>query len=369
MIDPASGNPRSIRLAASADAEGGGSGESVTLIELASIFLRYWRTIGVLSLGVGLVAAGTALLKPRTYTASAAFSPQATDAGRTGLLGVAAQFGVVVPELTQYDSPEFYAELLTTRAVLSVVVQARYRVVVGSDTMVGSFAELNRVPGATAAARNDLAVRRLREALSVTARPQSGVVRIAVRARWAPLAEQVVLKLIGLVNEFNLKTRQSLGAAERVFIESRVEAAEADLRGAEDRLQGFLQQNREFRNSPHLTFTYDRLQREVGMRQALYTTLAEAYEQARIKEVRNTPLITVFEPPVMPVRADSRGVLLRWFLGLLIGALVGITTAFARESVLESRERHPEAFRQFLELRREVRVGLRTLRTWRASGK
>jgi uncharacterized protein involved in exopolysaccharide biosynthesis len=108
------------------------------------------------------------------------------------------------------------------------------------------------------------------------------------------------------VDSFNLKSRQSQASQERRFTEQRLTQAQADKRQAEDELQAFLQRNRDFRSSPQLSFAYDRLADNVSLRQQLYTTLAQSYEQARIEEVRDTPVITIVEPPMLPARPDPR---------------------------------------------------------------
>ena len=47
------------------------------------------------------------------------------------------------------------------------------------------------------------------------------------------------------------------------------------------------------------------------------------YEQARIDEVRNTPVITVVEPPDLPTRPNPRRTVLKGLLGLIVGLLMG----------------------------------------------
>ena len=82
-------------------------------------------------------------------------------------------------------------------------------------------------------------------------------------------------------------------------------------------------------NSPQLTFENDRLERQVFMRQELVTAMAQAYEQARIDEVRNTPLITVIDRPEPAALPDPRW-LLEIVLGLSLGMMVGFGLAFVR---------------------------------------
>jgi capsule polysaccharide export protein KpsE/RkpR len=102
------------------------------------------------------------------------------------------------------------------------------------------------------------------------------------------------------------------------------------LRASEDRLLAFSQANRRIQDSPDLIAQRARLERDVTMQQQIYTTLAQAYEQAKIEEVRDTPVLTVITPPEVPARPDSRrlavkGALLTALL-LLFGVGVAITT-------------------------------------------
>ena len=112
--------------------------------------------------------------------------------------------------------------------------------------------------------------------------------------------------MIAQVDSFNLKSRQSQASAERRFTERRVAEAQAEARQAQDELQAFLQRNRDFRSSSQLNFAYERLADNVSLRQQIYTSVAQAYEQARIEEVRDTPVITLVEAPMLPARPDSR---------------------------------------------------------------
>ena len=97
-------------------------------------------------------------------------------------------------------------------------------------------------------------------------------------------------------------------------------------------MQDFMQRNRDWRNSPQLVFTHDRLDREVSMRQAVYTTLVQSYEAARIDEVRNTPVITVMEPPDVPAKPDPRLALLKSLLAGIVGLALGAFFAAVRQA-------------------------------------
>jgi uncharacterized protein involved in exopolysaccharide biosynthesis len=161
--------------------------------------------------------------------------------------------------------------------------------------------------------------------------------------------------------------RQSQASAERKFTEARLAEGAEELRIAENRLQGFLQGNREFGGSPALGFERDRLNREVAMRQQIYTSLAQAYEQAKIDEVRESPVITVLNPPIEPARPDPRGLVSRGLAGIVLGGMLGIFFALLRTYLARTRELDPDDFGEFAELSRQTLDDLK--RPWKPAAR
>jgi uncharacterized protein involved in exopolysaccharide biosynthesis len=62
----------------------------------------------------------------------------------------------------------------------------------------------------------------------------------------------------------------------------------------------------------------------VQVKQEVYLTLAKAYEEARIAEVRDIPVLTVIDSAVAPVRRSFPRRKLNTLLGLLLGAIGGL---------------------------------------------
>lgn len=289
---------------------------------LVDVLLRHRRHALVPPVIAVAAVLALTLMQARFYTSTASFMPQ-TRSAPAALSGLAAQLGVALPAAEATRSPAFYADLLRTRQLLTRVVDAR-----SSDAML--IERLAR-SGRTPALRREDAVRRLRNLMTVDLVQRTGVIRVAVRAPGPVLARDIVVRLIDELNTFNLDVRRSQASAERQFTEQRVAQIRQELRDAEDRLQTFLQRNREFASSPQLRFEQDRLAREVAMRQQLYTSLSQAHEQAKIDEIRDTPVIVVVEGPEAPVKPDSRGLLRKGFLALLGGLVLGTALAFAKE--------------------------------------
>ncbi len=249
------------------------------------------------------------LLMPRTWTASGAFRPQTPGLRSSSLAGLAAQFGVSLPLDQEQESPDFYADLLKSRAVLRPIAVARFAGTAGGDS--ATLIQLFDIHQATPARDLDETVRQLQQKIAVSTGLKTGVITFSVTARSAELAAVLATRILAQIDTFNLVTRQTRAHLERGFTETRVQSALGDLRGAEDRLTGFLRSNRDYRNAPELLFQHDRLERDVTLRQQVYTELVQSLERSRIEEVRDTPVITVVDPPLLPARPDSRRIVLK----------------------------------------------------------
>jgi uncharacterized protein involved in exopolysaccharide biosynthesis len=290
-----------------------------------------WLLVVTTAFMVLLIAAPRAM-RPRMYSATAGFIPQATQPG-SNLAGFAAQFGIDVGARQPGQSPEFYAEYVSSRPVLRRAVESKYVFRSGGATREIDLVEFYETAGASRREQIEAAVDELQRNLSVGISRQSGVVRLELRARNAWMSRQILSRLIELVNEFNVETRQSQAALERQFIEARLRETEAELRRSENALQIFLQRNRQFQNSPAFAFEHERLERDMRLRGELYASVMQAYEQARVQEVRNTPVVTVVERPEVPTRPVPRrlgaGIVLGLVMGLVFGAIAAFTVELA----------------------------------------
>jgi uncharacterized protein involved in exopolysaccharide biosynthesis len=220
------------------------------------------------------------------------------------------------------------------------------------------------VEGATAALRRDAAIDRLEKDLELSPSTRTNVVNVRASASSPELAQQLNRRLLALLGEFNLRRRQSRASEERRFAEERLSSVKAELRVAEDRLQTFLQSNRDYENSPSLVFSYERLQADVVLLRQVVLTLQQSAEQAKIEEVRDTPTITLVESSSLPVRPDGRGTIKFALIGAFLGTFLGIAIAFVRETLSRPRVRATSDYEEFVRLRREALADL--LHPWRA---
>jgi uncharacterized protein involved in exopolysaccharide biosynthesis len=147
------------------------------------------------------------------------------------------------------------------------------------------------------------------------------------------------------------------------MLEQRTAEARANLNTAEGHLLDFLVRNRNYDNSPELKFQFERLSREVSGRQQLYITLAQSYEKARIDEIRDTPLLTVIEPPNLPTGPKPRWTVLKTLVGAIVGMLIAIFIGFVRAAFRRNARAGSRDEAEFQVLWRDTLRDLR--RPWR----
>jgi len=325
------------------------------------VLLRYRVLIVVLGFLFAVKEVYDVMRTPHYYSTDADFMAQGAK-GQSQISGIARQFGINLGG-EGGDTPQFYMDLINSRSILGEVVKKEYELKTDSGVFRGNLIELFGSRTLKPRERLPVAIEHLKKQINVVSSPKTGVMTLTVNASTPEMAVQIANNILVQINAFNLSRRQQQASAERAFAEKTQGEAQAELRAAEANLEAFLMQNRDFARSPALQIEYGRLMRTVEMRQSLFTSLAGSYEQAKIEEVRDLPVITVLaapEPPLMPEsRRGIRRVMLALFLGLGIGALI----AFARTGIAASTRGHPGDLAEFEELKRETIADLK--RPWR----
>lgn len=327
--------------------------EQTSLFDLASVLVRHARTLIVIGLLGAVIGVAPTLWERDAYTAVASFSPEGADTPRAGLSALAGQFGISVPTAGANKSPLFYSDLLKSRVILSSFANDTF-VVAEQGGARKSLTELFEIETKSSDGIRESTVIKLSSAISSRVDLNTGSIVLSVTTPWRSVSVAIAERLLNRVNEFNLKTRQSQAANERRFVDGRLAEARGVLREAEDRLERFLASNRQA-GSPELTFQRDRLGREVDMRQSVVSTLTQSYEEVRIREVRDTPLITVVEPPAASILPASKNRLLRLLLGGMLGAFAGLVWILFSEMFDRRRRAGDPHLEEFLALLASLR--------------
>jgi uncharacterized protein involved in exopolysaccharide biosynthesis len=304
-------------------------GESFAwVLAVLLIHRRFILAVGALGLLFALVGA---LVWSPSYTSSFSFLSQfGQGQSRSPLASLAGQFGLSVGDVS--EAPQLYADLVSTREVLSPIARDSFTLAPGNRQRV-PLARFFHIAGSDQRVVEEKTLQTLRTRViaASAATRTTGVVSVAVTTKSPEVSFEIAQRLLDGVNTFNVATRRSQAGEERRFTEGRLDASKAALRVAEDALQNFLSANRQFGNSPLLTFQRDRLEREVSLQQQLTVGLAQQYEDARIREVRDTPVISVIDKPGLPAMADPRQRALLVVLATFVALVLGIALVLMRE--------------------------------------
>ncbi len=273
------------------------SNDEVGPVELLVAPIRRWRALVLAIVASGLLAAALSFLLPERYEVDASF---VADPGRSvelssGLASLAGRIGLGDLQIGP-SSPQFYADLLRSRAVLRRVLRARVPTV--TDTL--AVIDLLRVRDRDSLRRLEAGERALSRRIVVRVNRITGRVDLSVSMPDAQSAQAVADTMLELLDEYNREIRRSRAGEKRAFAVAQASMAAESLRASERAMETFLERNRSFQQSAQLQFQHERLARTIALRQDIYLALAREVEEARIEEVDTRPIITVVDPPVRP---------------------------------------------------------------------
>ena len=326
--------------------------------------LKRRRLTIVFPVFVAVVAAVISLVVSPKYTATATFVPEADsdELSLPGFAGLAAQFGVSVPLAGGANTPQFYADVLKSRTLRDAVLSANFADPrADSPTDSATLIELLKVKGDSERKRLERGRKRLKKAVAISVDAETNIVRVSAETRYRELSADVANYYLTLLNRFNLETRQSNAQERRRFIETSMAEAEGELDAAEEELKHFLERNRQFQGSPELQFQYDRLDRRVAIKQEVFTELRRQYEEARIQEVNDTPLVTVIDRAVPPEDRSSPKRKLNVVLAFLAAGILGTFAALGGEFVQRARSKEEQGVAEFNSQWEAIRADLRAV--------
>jgi uncharacterized protein involved in exopolysaccharide biosynthesis len=332
----------------------------LTFAAFTAATLAHWRTAATVLAATVALALALALILPPSYRATTSFVTTEAGvttmgsglggggggglgsalAGSSDIMALASQFGLSSGR-DPSESPQFYAQLLATRELLTRLLESRFPDP-RSDNVRDSVELLQLVGPHTGDRERDLeaAAKRLQRHMQVTYEPRTNFVVLTVEAKWPELAAAIANRSTALVSAFNKEQRVSRAAARRDFLQGRVADAQGELRAQEDSQRLFYERNRSWENSPALLVEERRMRRQVETSNALYLSLRQQYEMARIDEVNNTPVITVVDRAVPPRQRSwprytlllGAAVILGAGLGWLAAAAHALAGAWARDN-------------------------------------
>ena len=260
---------------------------------------------------------------PDHFVATLVVEPSSGDATQLSgnLASIASKFGVR-PNVD--NSPlDLFALVLQSDTMLRTTLRTRLpRGGQLADSNRGS--ELLEYYGASLGADEQSfakAVKRLRKDLSVSTDIPSGTISISLELTDRDLALAAARATVVNANGYLEHMNSEIHRAERIFLDDQVSHAQLVLSIAEDSLQKFYDRNRNFSQSSQLHVQESRLLRRVQIAQDRYLALSDQVGDARLAEARNTPVLAMVDPGVLP---PPPTLLRRVAMAVLVGCAAGM---------------------------------------------
>lgn len=301
-----------------------GFSEHIFDLSVAAALLRRsrWRLLALFAVGL-VLGAGSVALAPPAFEARTAFTSAASglNAQPSDLIRTLAggQFAALGGANGGVASAAIYPDLLLSSRLLREALSRSTPPVAGVSNR--SYRESLGFAGRDSSIAMTRAIRYARRKLKIRVDRMNGLVEIRYRSENPQLAASFLNVVLECLNEFNTAARQSQARSVKEFLDRRVRETIGDLERAEDSLAEFRRRNLRFTNSPVLSLEDIRLQRQVRLAEAMYQSLAQQHELARIDEARDTPTLTIIDPPFPPALPAGPGLVSRMFLMSMLTTL------------------------------------------------
>jgi uncharacterized protein involved in exopolysaccharide biosynthesis len=298
---------------------------TISLPTLLAELVRGRRTIVGLAGVAFLAAVALGLTRKPSFTTEFTFIPQSSSeqGASSALAGLAGQFGIALPSGGEAHPPQFYADLLKTREVLTAVARDTVTDVDGSRKPVSEFLGVRVADSAVRLESTVIALRTRVVATSVDART-TGITTVRVKTRSARASYEMSQRLLSELNRFNQERRRGRANAERRAAEQQLIEVRASLRRIDDSLLTFKQGNRALGDASRPVYEGMRLEAEQQLRRDIVRSVAEQVEQAKIREVRETPVITIIDRPIVAPLRDPMGRVRTVFVWTFMATVIGI---------------------------------------------
>ncbi len=220
------------------------------------------------------------------------------------LSGLASLAGVSVGNASP---TQIYQQLVTSESVLAPVIYAKYKTEAFPDSV--NLIQYDKIDP-DESLPPDLQKRKMflkemakltKGAVKTDIDKMTQILTVTVRMPEGQLSADVVNKTAKSLDAYIQTQMRTSAKDQRIYIEKRMTEVKDSLTRAENTLTSFNERNNNISQSPALQLEQSRLQRNVGILNAVYLQLAQQAELAKIQEVKDTPVINIEEAAANPV--------------------------------------------------------------------
>ena len=180
---------------------------------------------------------------------------------------------------------------------------------------------ISQIPNLSEKERKFLSAKnRLKDSISFTENKKTGLNTISIIiTKYPDLTVQVAEQIYNAILVYSSEVTNVKAKEKSMFIEKRLYEVGLKLEQDENELIEFLGKNKDL-NSPTLTIERARIQRKINVNNAIFNSLSNQLELARIEEKNNTSSVFILDKPKLDDQKAGRGLFansLILFIGIL----------------------------------------------------
>lgn len=295
----------------------------MSLLSLSRHLASRWKLIAAIALAGALLAAGWSLIARPRFRSTLKFALEEANINPAlgGLAAITGQLGA--SGLAGARSLQFYEDVLTSESMLRATLTDSF--VNPESGALAPLVDILELPGDSPRERVEAGVQFLRtKAVGTSTNDRTGTITLTVALPDPELAASVADRLYSRLGQFNLEARRTAASERRRFAQREVDKARGQLATAEAEMRSFLNANRGGLESPRLVFQRQGLQRRLDIANEVYGRLVRELEDARMDEVRDTPVFTLVEEAVPPLRREYPARTRMTLMGGVLAAAVAV---------------------------------------------
>jgi uncharacterized protein involved in exopolysaccharide biosynthesis len=263
-----------------------------------------------------------------------------------GLAGLASQIGVNVPTGASADlsSPSLFPELLRSHTFAEKILNKKFYTKEFRKEL-SLLAILTHGDDPPEVGKDTLVAQALAYLGNIIEFNQDKMTKlgtITVTVSEPVFAKELAEVTLAELEDLNRFFKSQTVNEKTSFIASRIASVGNELKSSETSLKEFNERNRQI-SSPALQLEQERLARDVEIQTAIYLTLKQQLELAKIEEVQEASIVQVLDNPQVPLSPSNknliRSVLLAGILGIGLGIMLGFVRSYLDNSDMEERKK------------------------------
>lgn len=167
----------------------------------------------------------------------------------------------------------------------------------------------------------EAALKEFSSRISVDENIKTGLVSVFISTEDRFLSVEILNYINTFIQEFTYQNITEISEKEILYLESRINEVDKELNVSRERLIFFLEENKNYQNSPTLLLLYNELNSELIFKEGVMTTLLQQIEIAKLNKVNIAPVIGVLDLPQIAAKKSSPSRLFFLLFGFIVGML------------------------------------------------